>query len=124
METMTIVATLAGVLGGVGVTMALWWCFGREEGSHGAEQEHQEGEWIALEPAPTQEDVRSFFAKMDAVERNVPVAMVAAWKQMAAEKMAAVRSAEEFAFEQGRLAAFCEVEKMFLETGGELRVES
>lgn len=70
---------------------------------------------IMLEPEPTQEDVKSFFAKLDEVERNVPVAMVATWKQLAAEKMAAVRSAEEFAFEQGRMAAFCEMEKAFLE---------
>ena len=77
---------------------------------------------IQLEPEPTQEDVKSFFAKLDEVERNVPVAMVATWKQLAAEKMTAVRSAEEFAFEQGRLAAFCEMEKAFLEMG-KLRVE-
>lgn len=76
---------------------------------------------VVLEPEVTEEDVRSFFAKYDPVERNVPVAMVAEWKQMAAEKMAAVQSAEEFAFEQGRLAAFCEMEKAFLEVVEELK---
>lgn len=120
METMTIVATLAGVLGGVGVTMALWWCFGRDEGSRGADAPEGGGECLVrLEPEVTQEDVRSFFAKYDAQERNVPAAMIAEWRQMAAEKMAAVHSAEEFAFEQGRLAAFAEMERAFMEIAGE-----
>lgn len=78
---------------------------------------------IQLEPEPTQEDVRSFFAKLDAAERNVPAAMVAVWKQLAAEKMAAVHSAEEFAFEQGRLAAFCEMEKAYLEMAQKVKAQ-
>ena len=76
---------------------------------------------IRLEPEVAEEDVRSFYAKLDAVERNVPVALVAEWKQMAAERMAAVQSAEQFAFEQGRLAAFGEMERAFLEMAKELR---
>lgn len=123
METMTIVATLAGVLAGVGITMALWWCFAREEGLRQTEAANPEGGWIALEPEPTQEVVRSFFAKLDAAERNVPVAMVATWKQVAAENMAAVKSAEEFAFEQGRMAAFCEMEKAYLEMAHKVKAQ-
>ena len=138
MEAMTMIATLAGTLAGVGVTMALWWCFGRGEnaaedclpengqahdmkwkGRSGEERRCSKGEWVKLEPEVTEEDVRSFFAKYDPVERNVPVAMIAEWKQMAAEKMAAVHSAEEFAYEQGRLTAYREMEQAFLEMGRE-----
>lgn len=141
METMTMVATLAGTLTGIGIAWACWWIFGEwaggDEGKGVGARRVGEGErmagdggrregegMVALEPEVTQEDVRSFFAKYDAAERNVPVAMIAEWKQLAAEKMAAVHSAEEFAFEQGRLAAFCEMEKAFLEVAEEMRAET
>ena len=60
-------------------------------------------------------DVRGFFAKLDAMERNVPAEMVAEWRQMAAERMAAVHTETEFAYEQGRLKAYIEIERMFRE---------
>ena len=44
-------------------------------------------------------------------------------KQMAAEKMAAVKSAEDFAHEQGRLAAFCEMEKAYLEMAQKVKAQ-
>lgn len=74
-----------------------------------------------LEPLVTESDVMSFFRKLDAEEMNVPAAMLVEWKLMAVEKMKNVESAEEFAFEQGRLAAYCEIEKMFLEMAEETR---
>jgi len=65
------------------------------------------------------EDVKGFFAKLDAMERNVPAEMVAEWRQMAAERMAAVRTETEFAHEQGRLRAYIEIEGMFREVARE-----
>lgn len=119
-------AALAGV--GVGVVMAwiCWRIFAEEDEpspradarSAGAGEEKVN---VVLEPPVAQADVESFYAKLDAVERNVPVALIAEWKLMAAEKMAAVRSAEEFAFEQGRLAAFGEMERAFLELADDAR---
>ena len=125
METMMIAATLAGVLAGVGVSWICWRIFAEEDVAE-REGRYADGaaggaERVLLEPGVAEEDVRSFYAKLDAVERNVPVALVAEWKQMAAEKMAAVQSAEEFAFAQGRLAAFGEMERAFLEMAKELR---
>ena len=125
METMTIAATLAGVLAGVGVSWICWRVFAEEDVAE-REGRYADGaaggaERVLLEPEVAEEDVRSFYAKLDAVERNVPVALVAEWKQMAAERMAAVQSAEQFAFEQGRLAAFGEMERAFLEMAKELR---
>ena len=96
------------------------WIKGRLAGNRRAKEERA---MIMLEQEPTQKDVRSFFAKLDEVERNVPVAMIATWKQMAAEQMAAVKSAEEFAFEQGRLSAFCEMEKAFLDVARSLKAQ-
>ena len=104
--------------------MALWWCFGRggvEETQEETARRNEGG--VLLEPEPTQKDIRSFFAKLDAVERNVPVMMIATWKQMAAENMAAVKSAEEFAFEQGRMAAFCEMEKAYQEMAQRVKAQ-
>ena len=69
---------------------------------------------VQLEPEVSENDIRMFFAKLDAEERNVPAAMIAQWKQMAVEKMEQVKDAESFAFQQGRLAAYCEMEKLFL----------
>ena len=140
-------AALAGVGVGVVVAWICWRIFAEEEGegengtgggaprtpesaaegidarSVGVGEERRDGGAVrvVLEPEVTQEDVRSFYAKLDAVERNVPVALVTEWKQLAAEKMAAVRSAEEFAFEQGRLAAFGEMERAFLELADDAR---
>lgn len=74
---------------------------------------------VRIEPPVEESDIRSFFAKFDANERNVPVAIIAEWKQMAVEKMENVKSAEEFAFEQGRLSAYCELERAFLEMAQE-----
>lgn len=116
---MTIVATLAGVLAGVALAWTCWRIFAEDDEGH--EGRGVPRDVVRLEPEVTEEDVRSFFAKYDAVERNVPVALVAEWKQIAAEKMAAVQSAEQFAFEQGRLAAFGEMEKAFLEIAEEMQ---
>lgn len=60
-----------------------------------------------------EEDVRSFFAKLDAAERDVPAALVDEWRQMAAEGMERAADAQSFAFEQGRLRAYREVAGMF-----------
>lgn len=76
---------------------------------------------VKLEPEVSECDIRSFFAKFDERERNVPAAMIAQWKQMAVEKMGLVKDAESFAFEQGRLAAYCEMEKLFLEMAEQYR---
>ena len=76
---------------------------------------------VQLEPEVSENDIQMFFAKLDAEERNVPAAMIAQWKQMAVEKMEQVKDAESFAFEQGRLAAYGEMEKMFLETAEEMK---
>ena len=141
METMMIAATLAGVLAGVGVSWICWRMFSEEDAPSALADARSDGaagngrgngsDWssrgaggaerVLLEPEVAEEDVRSFYAKLDAVERNVPVALVAEWKQMAAERMAAAKSAEEFAFAQGRLAAFGEMERAFLEMAKELR---
>lgn len=132
-EGIAIMAVLAGMLAGVVLAWLCWRIFGEDdpategggtrykgkglrEWDGGGERECG-GRIVRIEPEVTQEDVRSFFAKYDPVERNVPVAMIAEWKQMAAEKMAAVKSAEDFAFEQGRLRAYGEMERAFLEVG-------
>lgn len=76
---------------------------------------------VQLEPEVSENDIVVFFAKLDAEERNVPAAMIAQWKQMAVEKMEQVKDAESFAFEQGRLAAYCEMEKLFIEMAEQYR---
>lgn len=76
---------------------------------------------VQLEPEVSEGDIRSFFAKFDERERNVPVAMIAEWKQMTVEKMERVSDANGFAFQQGRLAAYCEMEKLFLEMAEQYR---
>ena len=42
---------------------------------------------VQLEPEVSEGDIRSFFAKFDERERNVPVAMIAEWKQMTVENL-------------------------------------
>ena len=125
-EGIAIVAVLAGMLAGVVLAWICWRIFGDETDEADAPIKGASAGWagderniVRIEPEVTQEDVRSFFAKYDPVERNVPVAMIAEWKQMAAERMAAVKSAEDFAFEQGRLRAYGEMERAFLEVGKE-----
>ena len=85
------------------------------------EEESGRVEIVVLDPPVSENDVQSFFMKLDAEERNVPAAMVIEWKQMAIERMKTVESAEAFAYEQGRLAAYGEMEKMFLETAEEMK---
>lgn len=79
------------------------------------------GARMALEPQVTEDDIRSFFAKLDAEERNVPAALAAEWRQLAAEAMERARDAQEFAYQQGRLAAYVEVEKLFAEVARTFR---
>lgn len=86
--------------------------------------ESERAKIVVLEPPVSEKDVRAFFLKLDAEEMNVPAAVVIEWKQMAVERMKTVKSAEEFAYEQGRLAAYCEMEKMFLETAQEMKTGS
>ena len=76
---------------------------------------------VQLEPEVSENDIVVFFAKLDAEERNVPAAMIAQWKQMAVEKMEQVKDAESLAFEQGRLAAYSEMEKLFIEMAEQYR---
>ena len=85
------------------------------------EKESGRVEIVVLDPPVSENDVQSFFMKLDAEERNVPAAMVNEWKLMAIERMKTVESAEAFAYEQGRLAAYGEMEKMFLETAEEMK---
>ncbi len=79
------------------------------------------GARMALEPPVTEDDIRSFFAKLDAEERNVPAALAAEWRQLAAEAMERAKDAQEFAYQQGRLAAYVEVEKLFAEVARTFR---
>ena len=87
------------------------------------EQKKESGrvEIVVLDPPVSENDVQSFFMKLDAEERNVPAAMVNEWKLMAIERMKTVESAEAFAYEQGRLAAYCEMEKLFIEMAEQYR---